>query len=196
PGRADPPHEDACITSTVMSKFVQRKKIGFTFYWFAIGDLITLLSYPSLESALSMLSLEIVPTILIFIIAFTFIADSLIEPTKNLIITIAIVTPIWFIVSFLIFHSYKLFEYIPYSFLLAAVIVVILLIIGVVAGNFLNAFLIRRHEHLNEPLWTAKPLFKLTNNTYFLGALLILGSIESFLQLIGFTMISPILYIF
>ncbi|MHA1145676.1 MAG: hypothetical protein ACTSRW_13125 [Candidatus Helarchaeota archaeon] len=169
--------------------------MGFTFYWFAIGDLVTLLSYPSIPSALSMLSLEIIPTLLIFIIAFIFISDSLIQPTGNLLLTIAIVTPIWFIISFFIFHSYKLFGYLPYSFLLAAVIIIVLLIVGVTLGNFLNIFLQNRLEKMNEPLWTAKPLWRITNNSYFLGALLIIGSIETFLQIMGFTMISPILFL-
>lgn len=167
---------------------------GFVFIWFALGDFISIFAFTAYVD-LVVLGVEIIPIVLTFAIGMIFVGDALVKPTKNILITVAIMTVVWFPISFFLFHSPLFVGAFEYSFLLGAGIILGLLFVGVVMAHFIYLILYKKKETFNRELWQTKNLSRISNSSYLLGTLLILGFIESFLQLMGLTMAAPLLFL-
>lgn len=163
--------------------------IGGVFVMFTVGDMISLLMYTTPQAIFSNLLLELVPDILLLIVGFIFISDAFIEPTKNSLITLLIVTVVSLPVAFILFHNPFIADLFLYSYIIGPVVGIV---VGMIIGVFLHWILNNKATSWNHPVYNIEGLWKVTNNTWILGILMVVCVVEVLFQLQGLTMIFPL----
>lgn len=167
--------------------------IGVIFYMFVIEDIVFKFVFTRGLAIPSDLLLELIPDLLILIIGFIFISEAFIEPTKNSLISLTIISAICFPLSFFLFHSRLFVGLFSYSYVIGPLLA---LAIGIILGYLLHRILKEKASKFNDVLWSARPFWKIANNTWFLGILLLLAITETLFQLSGLTMLFPLKFLF
>ncbi|MHA1145595.1 MAG: hypothetical protein ACTSRW_12720 [Candidatus Helarchaeota archaeon] len=165
--------------------------VGAIFYMFMIEDLITAFLYTG-SAAASAILLEIVPVVLIFLIGFVFSSEAFVKPTKNTLITLLIISVIGLPLSFLLFHNTFIDNLFSYSYVLGPVIAIVIAAAG---GYGIHRILRKKLPDFNQDLWSVNSLWKITNNPYLLGTIIIVSLLEIFMQLNGYSFAYPLVYL-